>query len=68
MPFTYGGDDRTSKEEAAAEVPVARVGGVAFGVHAFYPGFHDDLRRSGTVEEEGLTITGKLSTGCFHVI
>lgn len=42
-PFTYGGDDRACKEETAAEVPVAGVGGVAFGVHALHPGFHDDL-------------------------
>lgn len=42
-PFTYGGDHGACKEEAAAEVPVAGVGGVAFRVHAFHPGFHDDL-------------------------
>lgn len=43
QPFTYGGDDCACKEETAAEIPVAGVGGVAFGVHALHPGFQDDL-------------------------
>lgn len=42
-PFTYGGDHCACKEETAPEVPVAGVGGVAFGVHAVHPGFQDDL-------------------------
>lgn len=43
LPFTYGGDHCACKEEAAPEVPVAGVGGVAFGVHTLHPGFQDDL-------------------------
>lgn len=76
-PFTYGGDNRACKEETAAEVPVAGVGGVAFGVHTLHPGFHDDLCRGGVgwgvaggrrKRQLRHQLVAKLSAGCFPAI
>lgn len=50
--LTYGGDHRSSKEEAVAEVPVAGVGGVPFRVDTFLPGFHNDLKWDHLQREE----------------
>ena len=64
-PITYGGDDCARKEETAAEVPVAGVGGVAFGVHALDPGFHDDLR-DGRKRELTAPAVGQVLSRCFR--
>lgn len=66
-PLTHSGDNCACKEETAAEVPVAGVGGVALWGSRLHPGFHDDLWSSRGWEEEvaDSTAGGQLPRQCF---
>lgn len=66
-PFSYGGDHCACKEETAPKVPVAGVGGVAFGVYTIHSGFQDDLREWHGQAASQPAFT-KLSGGCFCVL
>ena len=63
LPLTYGGDHCACKEETAPKVPVAGVGGVAFGVYTIHSGFQDDLWKKHGQQAQQL-----LSAACHQAL